>query len=343
MTVDIRFDMAKTKFMRSFLGPVIGNMILVIVLALILSTGSVSCHAENLSKGAINGGYFVWYLDSSEVMLKRVEYRPETETKEAMVPELIETFNSAEAPAKCRRVLPEGVSILDSGMEGDVLILSFGKEYKEAGIAREILMRASLVESFTQVPGVRAVRIETGGEPLTDSKGNPLEDMTADSFADLGATDEEPYRYGTFTLYFTNKDGTELLPESRTVYYKSSIPRARVALEQLADGPIEKNHYPTIPEDTTLLSVSEIDGTCYADFDRLFVGHALNLSDDIILYSVANTLIASTGVEKTEILVDGNTDVNFGSGETNLYTFFRWNEELIGTDPPEETAEDPQG
>ena len=342
MTFGKRRGLSKITGRRACLGNALRGIVPVVLFVLALTGNVLCCHAESLAGGTVKNGYSVWHLDPSEVMLKRSEYKPETETKEAMVPELIEIFNSSEVPSGCRRLLPEGVSILDSGMEGDVLILSFGKEYKEAGIAREILMRASLVESFTQVPGVRAVRIETDGEPLRDSKGNSLGDMTADSFANLGATDEEPYHYGTFTLYFTNKDGTMLLPESRTVYYKSSIPRARVALEQLADGPIEKDHYPTIPEDTSLLSVTEIDGVCYADFDKLFVSHAMDLPDEIVLYSVANTLIASTGVEKTEILVDGNTEVSFGKGETSLYTFFRWNEELIGSAPPDEEEETPE-
>ena len=297
------------------------------------------CRAETVSGTDPKGRYSIWYLDASETGLKAAAYEPDAENKEAMVPELIGLLNGTETPSGCRRLLPDDVSILDSGMEGEVLILSFGPEYKTAGIAREVLARTGLVQPFPRVPGVRAVRIESDGQPLTDSKGNPLGDMTPDTFADLGVTDKEPYHYGTFTLYFTDKDGTMLLPETRTVYYKSSIPRARVALEQLADGPMEKDHYPTIPEDTTLLTVTDIDGVCYADFDRLFISHALNLPDEIVLYSVANTVIAATGAEKAEILVDGNTDAVFGAGETSLYTFFRWNEELIGAVPVGEAAE----
>ena len=301
-----------------------------ILTAVLLMICPALCRAETVSGTDAKSSYSVWYLDTSETGLKTASYEPAAENKEAMVPELIGILNGTEVPSGCRRLLPEDVTILDSGMEGDVLILSFGPEYKTAGIAREILVRTGLVQTFTQVPGIRAVSIESGGQPLTDSKGNPLGDMTPDSFADLGVTDQEPYHYGTFTLYFTDKDGTMLLPETRTVYYKSSIPKARVALEQLADGPMEKDHYPTIPEDTALLTVTDIDGVCYADFDRLFISHALSLPDEIILYSVANTMIAATGAEKAEILVEGSTDTAFGTGETSLYTFFHWNEELIG-------------
>ena len=49
--------------------------------------------------------------------------------------------------------------------------------------------------------------------------------------------------------------------------YKRSIPKERIVLEQLMKGPLEKGHYPTIPENTEVLNVTIADSLCYVAFD----------------------------------------------------------------------------
>lgn len=46
-------------------------------------------------------------------------------------------------------------------------------------------VRAGVVKSFLQVPGITAVRFTVENEELLDSRGNPVGDMTEDTFADL--------------------------------------------------------------------------------------------------------------------------------------------------------------
>ena len=99
----------------------------------------------------------------------------------------------------------------------------------------------------------------------------PVGEMNADTFASMSTIDMDAYRYDTFTLYFVNEAGNRLTEESRTVYYRRSIPKARVALEQLALGPMEEGNNPTIPKETEVLSVTTADGVCYADLGNSFV------------------------------------------------------------------------
>ena len=91
--------------------------------------------------------------------------------------------------------------------------------------AREILVRAGVVKSFLQVPGITAVRFTVENEELLDSRGNPVGDMTEDTFAEFTGNEPDAYCSNTFTLYFTDKEGTHLVKEQRTVRYKRTIPR----------------------------------------------------------------------------------------------------------------------
>ena len=151
--------------------------------------------------------------------------------------------------------------------------------------------------------------------------------MSADTFVEVNSLDKDAYRYDTFTLYFADKDGKKLIPETRRVYYRRSIPKARVALEQLANGPMEKGNYPSISSSSTLLGVVLADGICYADFARNFTEQLPEgITPEMAVWSVAHTLIANTNVSKVEIMIDGKSEASFG--ELDLYQFFSWNEEL---------------
>ena len=94
-------------------------------------------------------------------------------------------------------------------------------------------MRAGVVKTFLQVPGINSVRFTIENEDLTDSKGQAVGNMTADTFAEFTGTEPDAYCSNIFTLYFTDKSGQKLVKEQRTVRYKRSIPKERIVLEQL--------------------------------------------------------------------------------------------------------------
>ncbi|MDO4649105.1 MAG: GerMN domain-containing protein [Eubacteriales bacterium] len=287
-------------------------------------------------KGAASSEeYEIYYVNQSETELKSRRFRPQADAGEALIKEFIEALNQQEESSGRKRLLPEHVEIQRYVLrEGGELALVFSEGYKEYGIGREILIRTGVVRAFTQIPDVQSVEFYVGSDPLTDSRGNRIGALSVSNFSEIASDAMESYRYDKFTLYFTNKDGTKLLPEVRTVYYKRSIPKGRVALEQLIKGPMEKGHYPTLPDSVTLQSITIADKICYVDLNRVFRDKSLNLSDSLILNSVGNTLIANTNANKVEITVDKEKDTELSEG-TNLYQYIKWNEELIGTEDEE--------
>ena len=172
------------------------------------------------------------------------------------------------------------------------------------------------------------MRFTIENEDLTDSRGQAVGNMTADTFAEFTGTEPDAYCSNTFTLYFTDKEGTHLVKEQRTVRYKRTIPRERIILEQLMKGPMEKGHYPTIPENSEVLSLTRANGICYVDYNSVFQDYALDVSEQIAVYSVVNTLIAATDVDKVEISIEGNKEVTFGQN-MQLYKFYEWNDSLL--------------
>ena len=269
--------------------------------------------------------YKIYYVDTQELKIGDDSYKSEQNTANQILQGLIDTYNTGHREGTLR-YLPNDIMIETWSLQDNTLTLNLSEQYHELDIAQDVLARAAFVKTFTQFPEVLFVVCTVEEEEITDAGGNPVGRMGADTFVEMNSSDREAYRYDTFLLYFTDKDGEKLIPERRRVFYRRSIPKARVALEQLANGPMEKGNYPTIPSGVALQSVMIADGVCYVDFDDVFVTEPIEgVSPETAVYSVAHTLIANTDAEEAEIMIDGDSDARFG--EIELYRFFGWNEE----------------
>ena len=265
----------------------------------------------------------IYFINSAETGLQEKVYVPEKETADFMLKDLVEQFDNEE-----NGFLPDGVKIDSFSTEDSLLRLVFNSGYSDMAATSELLVRAGVVKTFLQVPDVLSVEFYIGEKPLTDFKGQEIGAMTESTFVEFSGSDSDAYNYATFTLYFTNKKGDRLVEESRTVRYRRNIPREKVALEQLARGPLEKGHYPTLPENSRILSLSTEDGVSYVDFNSVFLDYALDIQEQIPVYSVVNTLLGVTGAKQVEISVEGEKEVTFGKN-MQLYNFYEWNENLI--------------
>ena len=306
------------------------KILCILLSALIAGTLLTGCTVEvqEEKSDTVSTQYYQYYVNKEETDLEQEDYVPEQETAEFMLQDMTASLNEREHQSENLALLPKDVEIKSYNLNGSTLELQFNNEYSKTSRAREILLRSGVVRTFLQVPGVTGIKFFVGGNELLDSKGQPVGEMNSDTFVELWGSDKDAYRYDTFTLYFTDKTGEKLVEEKRNVYYKRSLPRERVILEQLIKGPMVKDNYPTIPEGTEVLSVSTADGVCYVNFNSAFRDSILNLPVDTIIYSVVNSLLDAKNADKVQISVEGKDDATLGDG-TSLYNFYGWNEELI--------------
>ena len=281
-----------------------------------------------LIRGESGNSYFFYSINKGETKLVQEKYEPEDESTQAMVKELVTVLNDRESGKENQALFPEDVEITSFEIEDSTLQLIFETSYSGMSRAREILVRAGVVQAFLQVPGIAGVQFFVGDGELTDSKGNVIGVMDDSSFVELSGEQQDAYRHDSFTLYFTDSTGEKLVQETRSVYYKRNLPKERVILEQLAKGPMVKDHYPTIPESAELLNVTTADQVCYVDFNASFTEAALDLPEKTIIYSVVNSLLTAIDAEKVQISVEGAQDATIGDG-VSLYNFYSLNEDLV--------------
>ena len=303
-------------------------MIITVLMLCLLAGG---CSVEVQNDPNTQSVYYLYDISADETQLEKVDYNPEETTAEYMLKDMMQQMNQKEDDVERISLLPDDVQMTYS-VEGEVLVVNFNSQYTQMSKAREILVRAGVVKTFLQVPGISAVRFTVENQDLTDSKGESVGEMTADTFAEFSGNEPDAYCSTTFTLYFTDKDGQNLVKEQRTVRYRRSIPKERIVLEQLMKGPMEKGHYPTIPENTEILDVTIADRICYVAFDRVFSSYALDVSEKIPVYSVVNTLLDALEADKVQITVGASDKLDIFGQKMSLYRFYEKNDKLVVTE-----------
>ena len=118
--------------------------------------------------------YSFYYINSDETKLKEETYMPEKETAEVMIQDFSERLNNRETREGGTSIFPDGVKISSCTVDDGVLILEFNEAYNKMSRTRELLVRAGVVKTFIQVPGVDYVEIYVGKKPLTDTKGDEV-------------------------------------------------------------------------------------------------------------------------------------------------------------------------
>ena len=302
-------------------------MIITVLMLCLLAGG---CSVEVQNDPNTQSVYYLYDISADETQLEKVAYNPEETTAEYMLKDMMQQMNQKEDDVERSSLLPDDVQ-MNYSVEGEVLVVNFNSQYTQMSKAREILVRAGVVKTFLQVPGISAVRFTVENQDLTDSKGESVGEMTADTFAEFSGNEPDAYCSTTFTLYFTDKDGQNLVKEQRTVRYRRSIPKERIVLEQLMKGPMEKGHYPTIPENTEILDVTIADRICYVAFDRVFSSYALDVSEKIPVYSVVNTLLDALEADKVQITVGASDKLDIFGQKMSLYRFYEKNDKLVVT------------
>lgn len=303
-------------------------MIITVLMLCLLAGG---CSVEVQNDPNTQSVYYLYDISADETRLEKVDYNPEETTAEYMLKDMMQQMNQKEDDVERISLLPDDVQ-MNYSVEGEVLVVNFNSQYTQMSKAREILVCAGVVKTFLQVPGISAVRFTVENQDLTDSKGESVGEMTADTFAEFSGNEPDAYCSTTFTLYFTDKDGQNLVKEQRTVRYRRSIPKERIVLEQLMKGPMEKGHYPTIPENTEILDVTIADRICYVAFDRVFSSYALDVSEKIPVYSVVNTLLDALEADKVQITVGASDKLDIFGQKMSLYRFYEKNDKLVVTE-----------
>lgn len=253
--------------------------------------------------------YYIYYLDKDKVKTIAVGYEPKTSDTEEMIAELLKELSKDTNKPDYQSPIPKGVSIDDWKLENAQLCLYFNHAYAEMDHVAEVLCRASVVRTLTQIDGVDCIFFYEGDAPMVDVNGMPIGLMTAESFVENPEAQINTILSTEITLYFSNKDGTRLVPEVQKVHYSSNVSMEKLIMEHLLKGPEGKELRSAIPHETKLISVSVLDGICFVNLDGGFMNQNYEIDEPIVIYSIVNSLVELPNINKVQIAVNGDSNI----------------------------------
>ena len=300
-------------------------------LILLILTCVSACGRDEL-KGEYR--YTIYYVNKEGTCVVSEEYATDTsaEDREALLRELMNRMR--DTSEKPEYLSPLSESFQDYTLNEGQMNMDFSEAYMRQEPIVEVLCRAAVVRTLTQIEGIDTITFSVENETLADISGVPVGAMAADSFIDNAGTEINAYAETKFRLYFANEAGDRLVEVDRNVVYNSNISMERQVVEELIKGPGKdgdmgyETGYPTINPAVTILSVTVKDRVCYVNLSEEFLTPVYDVTSSVALYSVVNSLVELPGVNRVQISIDGDTNVTYRDN-VSLTTVFERDLDIV--------------
>lgn len=222
------------------------------------------------------------------------------------------------------------VLVKNTNVSNSVVYVYFNKNYYSMDNVYEVLFRASVVKTLTQLDEVDFVYFYADDKSLTYTNGQIVGLMSESDFIADSDSNLNNMSWTTLSLYFANSEGTALKKYNVDVAYVRTNSLERIIIEQLIAGPDEEDaleFLPTLPSSLKVIRTMVNDGICYVNFDSTFSTERAGVNFELTLYSIVNSLCEQTGVNKVQFQINGDSHVTVNG--VSFDTVFERNLDLV--------------
>lgn len=285
------------------------------------------CKKEVPHPNPAENKYVLYYVNAGMTRMTAVGYSAQADSSEGLIQELYDQLVNVPADLDVKSPFSSKTDLQSFKQEQNVLYLYFDINYTMMSASNEILCRAALAKTLTQIEGVEYINIYSGDQPLMDASGKLVGMLSAGDFID-SISDVNSYEKSELTLYFADETGEFLVEEKRRVMHSINTSMERLIVEQLLEGPKIEGYKATIPAETKLLNISITDNVCYLNFNSAFLNNTLEVEEEIPIYSIVDSLTQLTTVNRVQFSVNGSPSVLFRD-TISLDTLFEQNMDYI--------------
>jgi len=215
-----------------------------------------------------------------------------------------------------KAVIPSDVKLrgvsLEKGEDG-IINVDLSKEYftsrnKDFSHSEELLSRYSIICTLCQFEEIKKVKIYIDGKDMLALSGDNemLLAMGSNNIMIDSPSSVDTKTEKFVTLYFTDKNGVNLYPEThKATMTDNSL--EKTVVNELIRGPVSGGYVRTFPESVQLISVETTGGVCFVNFSGGFMPKEDDdsFTQRTAVYSVVNSLTRLPDIEKVQILIDG--------------------------------------
>lgn len=286
---------------------------LLLFLMIFFSITLMACKKKEVKPLAENE-YFIYYINTAMDTLVESRYTSTYQKDDvaALVGDLIAQFLKVPDDLEALGALPDKVTYQGFNIDGNILYLNFDTNYQNMDVSREVLARAALAKTLTQIESIEYISIRSGDQPLVNALGENVGLISSNNFIN-SVSNINSFEKATLLLYFADESGTKLVTESRDVFYDLNTSMERLIVDELMKGPSISGLKATIPGDTKIVSVTMNEGICYVNFDEGFLNALPDVQDSITIYSIVDSLSELPGVSRVQILINGKSDKKYNT------------------------------
>ena len=258
--------------------------------------------------------FYVYYIELGQSALVPVEaVLDQGISEDNLVWSIYSYMMTGGDEARYTSAVPKIAELRDYRVEDGNLILNFSSDYSRLDKKEELLFRAALVKTFTQLEQISTVEIRVEGQPLLIGDSILTGPQRGTDFVDVIGNSLNAYQRTEVTLYFSDETGTRLIPRKRTLIYPNASPLETHVLNSLIAGPDAEDTlaYRTLPVTARALSVSTVSGVCHVNLSDTLLSEASGVSPEVCIYSIVDTLTEITGINSVQISVNGNSNLIF--------------------------------
>ena len=285
------------------------------IVALILSAAMLALMIGCTSKNQKEISVYFKAREKNELNLekRKIELHKKNSAKEIAKAAVSELLKGPQNEAN-EALLPKDTKLLSLEIENNVATVNMSKEFGTVKGTDAILQRLSMVNTLCAISGIEGIVIQTDGKPIvSENTGKEFGVLTLSNITyDMDETSAEKK---SVTLYFPRKDGEGLVKEKRNIEIQKALSMEKAVVSELIKGTKNKKASKALSQDTKIIGIETKDNVCFVNFSNEFVTKTqpTSLATELTLYSVVNSLCELENVKSVQILVNGETGVEFGN------------------------------
>ncbi|MDO5147373.1 MAG: GerMN domain-containing protein [Eubacteriales bacterium] len=199
----------------------------------------------------------------------------------------------------------DGVTVNSLSVDDGEITVDMGAGYRQLSASKEILLRASVVKSLTQIEGVKSVRFTINGDSLLGSDDNPVGSMGRHSFILEENRDDLYNESAKVTLYYANKKGDGLTEYETRLKTENGRKIETLALEKLLEKPDGLEGQVPLPSNLKINSTQIHNKVCYVDLNKEIYNGLPGVEEEVMVYAMVNTVTSLGNASAVQFTIEG--------------------------------------
>ncbi len=251
---------------------------------------------------------YIFFVNTQRTDMFPVPYTLEGDGMSEVVEGIIQYMSYENGTMSYQTPIPTGITYLHNEYDEvqSSVKISFNVVYDTINAESLVFFKTCVAWTILQLEEVESVSISLVDLANPDAEtATTLESFDRNSFT-MNFGDRSGYKQtGTIVLYFADESGEFLKEYQQTVEISNTTSLARLVVESLINGPELEGYTATLSDEVKINNISVNDGICYVDLSDEFYDTSNPLKNEIIVYSVVNSLVELPTVTKVQFLKNG--------------------------------------